>query len=69
MFRSDIWHRGSANRSDRTRYLLQVHYAQRMITQKFTPYLNQFQFDPAILTQASPRQRRLLGDHRPSNYD
>ena len=69
LFRSDIWHRGSANRSDRTRYLLQVHYAQRMITQKFPPYLNQFQFDPAILAQASQRQRRLLGDHRPSNYD
>ena len=29
IFRSEVWHRGSANRSNETRYLLQVHYAQR----------------------------------------
>ncbi|MCZ6677527.1 MAG: phytanoyl-CoA dioxygenase family protein [Candidatus Poribacteria bacterium] len=69
LFRSEVWHRGSANRSDQTRYLLQVHYAKRMITQKFPPYLNRFQFDASILAQLTPRQRRLLGDHRPSNYD
>ncbi len=69
MFRSEVWHRGTANRSQRVRYLLQVHYAQRMITQKFPPYLNRFQFDEAILAQATPRQRRLLGDHKGSNYD
>ena len=69
LFRSEVWHRGSANTSDDVRYLLQVHYAQRMITQKYPPYLNRFQFDDTILSQANPRQRRLLGDHRPSNYD
>jgi hypothetical protein len=69
LFRSEVWHRGSANRSQQTRYLLQVHYAQRMITQKFPPYLNRFQFDAGILAAATPRQRRLLGEHRPSNYD
>ena len=69
LFRSEVWHRGSANRSPETRYLLQVHYAMRMITQKYPPYLNKFQFDESILEQANPRQRRLLGDHRPSNYD
>jgi ectoine hydroxylase-related dioxygenase (phytanoyl-CoA dioxygenase family) len=69
LFRSEVWHRGSANASDETRYLLQVHYATRMITQKYPPYLNRFQFDEAILAQANPRQRRLLGEHRPSNYD
>ena len=31
LFWSDVWHRGSANTSAETRYLLQVHYAQRMI--------------------------------------
>ena len=67
--RSEVWHRGTANTSHQVRYLLQVHYANRMITQKFPPYLNKFQFDPAILAQATPRQRRLLGDHRQSNYD
>ncbi len=69
LFRSEVWHRGSANTSNEVRYLLQVHYAQRMITQKYPPYLNKFQFDESILDLANPRQRRLLGDHGPSNYD
>jgi ectoine hydroxylase-related dioxygenase (phytanoyl-CoA dioxygenase family) len=69
IFRSEVWHRGTANRSQQVRYLLQVHYAQRMITQKFPPYLNRFQFEETILAQATPRQRRLLGEHTPSNYD
>lgn len=69
LFRCEVWHRGTANRSKRTRYLLQVHYAKRMITQKFPPYLNRFQFDPEFLDRATPRQLRLLGDHGASNYD
>lgn len=69
IFRSEVWHRGTANRSDRTRYLLQVHYAKRMITQKFPPYLNRFQFDPEILARCTPRQLRLLGDHTQGSYD
>lgn len=69
IFRCEVWHRGTANTTDQTRYLLQVHYAKRMITQKYPPYLNKFQFDERILAQATPQQRRLLGDHRPSNYD
>ncbi len=69
VFRSEVWHRGTPNTSDETRYLLQVHYAQRMITQKFPPYLNRFVFNPELLARATPRQRRLLGDHRKSNYD
>ena len=69
LFRSEVWHRGTANTSQQTRYLLQVHYAQRMITQKFPPYLNRFQFDEALLAQATPRQRRLLGDHKRGSYD
>ena len=69
IFRSEIWHRGTANTSDEKRYLLQVHYAQRMITQKFPPYLNKFQFRPEVLEWASDRQRRLLGGHRPGAYD
>jgi len=69
VFRSEVWHRGTANTSDETRYLLQVHYAMRMITQKFPPYLNRFQFDDSILAQATPRQRRLLGEHGGGAYD
>lgn len=69
LFRSEVWHRGSANTSNQDRYLLQVHYAQRMISQKFPPYLNKFQFDEELLSRLTCRQRRLLGDHSPGNYD
>lgn len=68
-FRSDLWHAGSRNRSaDRSRYLLQIHYGRRMVAQKFSPYL-QFRFDPEVLAAATPRQRRLLGEHQPAEYD
>lgn len=69
MFRCEVWHSGTANRSNQNRYLLQVHYANRMITQKFPPYLNKFQFDPNIISKCTPRQQRLLGEHKASNYD
>ncbi|RKU35950.1 dioxygenase [Candidatus Poribacteria bacterium] len=69
IFRSEVWHRGTANNSNQTRYLLQVHYANRMITQKFPPYLNRFQFNETILEQATQRQQRLMGNHRPGAYD
>ena len=54
LFRSEVWHRGSANTTDETRYLLQVHFAKRMITQKYPPYLNKFQFDESILDSSEP---------------
>jgi len=63
MFRSDIWHRGSANASTESRYLVQVHYSSRWIAQRMPPYLNQFKFNEKLLSKATPRQRRLLGDH------
>lgn len=69
VFRSDLWHAGSRNRSaERSRYLLQIHYGRRMVAQKFSPYL-EFTFDPVVLAAATPRQRRLLGEHRPAEYD
>lgn len=69
VFRSDLWHAGSRNRSaERSRYLLQVHYGRRMIAQKFSPYL-QWRFNPRVLAAATPRQRRLLGEHEPAEYD
>ena len=69
MLRSELWHAGSRNRTpDRSRYLLQVHYGRRMVAQKFSPYLA-FRFDPAVLAAATPRQRRLLGEHAAAEYD
>ncbi|MBT8767989.1 phytanoyl-CoA dioxygenase family protein [Metapseudomonas boanensis] len=69
IFRSELWHAGSRNRTpDRTRYLLQVHYGRRMVAQKFSPYLD-WHFNPTVLAACSPRQRRLLGDHEAAEYD
>lgn len=69
LFRSDLWHAGSDNRSaGGVRYLLQVHYGRREMAQHFSPYLD-WRFDPRVLAAASRRQRRLLGDHGPGAYD
>ena len=67
VFRSDLWHRGGANTTDQVRYLLQVHYSNRWIAQRFPPYLS-FQFNQEILARATPRQRRLLGEHETGPY-
>ena len=68
-FRSEIWHTGSKNETvDQTRYLLQVHYSNRIIAQQFSPYLK-FQFNPEVLENANPRQLRLLGNHSGGAYD
>lgn len=36
--------------------------------QHFSPFM-EWRFVPAVLAAASPRQRRLLGDHQPGPYD
>ncbi len=65
-FRSEVWHSGSNNTSDTTRYLVQVHYSHRDVAQKFSPW--PWQYNPEILAVASPRQRRILGQHPESAY-
>lgn len=68
-FRSDVWHAGSDNVTrEGVRYLLQVHYGRREMAQHFSPYL-EWRFDEAVLAAATPRQKRLLGDHAPGPYD
>jgi hypothetical protein len=68
-FRSDLWHSGSDNVTpDQTRYLLQVHYGRREMAQHFAPYF-EWRFNPAVIAACTPRQRRLLGDHRQGAYD
>ncbi|MDP6065616.1 MAG: phytanoyl-CoA dioxygenase family protein [SAR202 cluster bacterium] len=69
LFRSEIWHRGSASTSSQNRYLLQVFYANRMVSQKFPPYPHGFTLNESILADATPRQRRLVGDHARGVYD
>ena len=52
---------------DRTRYMLQVHYAQRGIAQRFNPYLD-FKHNPEVVAAANERQLRLLGKHSIGAY-
>lgn len=69
VFRSDVWHSGSDNATaDSMRYLLQVHYGRREMAAHFSPFLD-WRFEPHVLARATPRQRRLLGDHPPAAYD
>jgi hypothetical protein len=68
VMRSELWHSGSWNTTDQIRHVLQVHYGNRFITQRFTPYLN-FKYNPDMIAAANPRQLRLLGNHVKNNYD
>ncbi len=61
VFRSEVWHSGSRNLTDQTRYLIQVHYSHRTISQRFSPF--PFVYNQEILSIASDRQLRLLGKH------
>lgn len=69
IFRSDLWHSGSANQTTSdVRYLVQVHYGRREIAQHFAPYLD-WQFNPDVVRVCSALHRRLLGDHPQGAYD
>lgn len=68
LFRSDLLHGGQPNRTiDQNRYLLQVHYSQRWIAQRFGG--PSWQWNQATLAASTPQQLRLLGKHPRSNYD
>ena len=54
-FRSEVWHTGSENTSDRIRYLVQVHYSHRTIAQRFSPW-------PFAFNQELPRHGRTNGN-------
>lgn len=73
LFVSTVWHHGSANTSEDTRHMMQFHYSNRWIHRHFQPYLDSndddqwFRYRPEILAAATPRQRRLLNEHPPTN--
>lgn len=69
VFRSELWHAGSDNTTrDRVRHLLQVHYGRRTVAPHYVPFIG-WQHRPETLAAATPRQRRLMGDHAPGAYD
>jgi ectoine hydroxylase-related dioxygenase (phytanoyl-CoA dioxygenase family) len=61
------WHRGAPNTSTDTRYLLQLTYSRRWVSQRFYPFVN-YQLPPAVLARADERRRRVLGLHGKGPY-
>ena len=61
------WHRGAPNQSNRTRYLFQLSYAQRWVSQRFHPFVN-YQLPPDVIARADERRRRVLGLHPMGDY-
>lgn len=67
MFHNQVWHRGAPNTSNRVRYLGGAVYSQRIIAQRFYPFLN-YRMPAPVLEDASPRLLRLLGKHPKGAY-
>ena len=61
------WHQGSPNTSDRTRYLLQLAYGQRWVSQRFYPFVN-YQVPAEVEARADERTKRILGFHPKGAY-
>jgi hypothetical protein len=61
------WHRGAPNRSERTRYLLQLCYGQRFVAQRFHPFVD-YRLPAAVLARADERCLRVLGRHPKGAY-
>jgi ectoine hydroxylase-related dioxygenase (phytanoyl-CoA dioxygenase family) len=59
-FNNQVWHRGSRNNSQVTRYITQVTYAKRLVGHKFYPFMN-YQMPSDCYENASPRLKQLLG--------
>ncbi len=61
------WHRGAPNNSDRTRYLLQLAYCQRWVSQRFFPFID-YKMPPHVWEGANDRLQRVLGRHPRGPY-
>ena len=67
LFRSDLWHSGGVNTTQRVRYVIETAFGRRWMAQKFQPYVD-FRLDDGIRAGLTARQLRLLGVHERSNY-
>jgi ectoine hydroxylase-related dioxygenase (phytanoyl-CoA dioxygenase family) len=61
------WHRGAPNTSTRTRYLFQLSYGMRWVSQRFYPFMN-YQLPQHVLDNADERRKRVLGFHPQGAY-
>jgi ectoine hydroxylase-related dioxygenase (phytanoyl-CoA dioxygenase family) len=59
-FNNQVWHRGSRNNSDVTRYITQITYAKRLVGHKYHPIMN-YQMPSHCYEGASPKLKQLLG--------
>ena len=71
LFVSDVWHRRLPSQAgDTGRLFLQIHYGRRDIAQRLRPTADVNQLSPDALARAAePRQRTVVGLHRPFFYD
>ncbi|MDB5057763.1 MAG: Mitomycin antibiotics/polyketide fumonisin biosynthesis protein [Chloroflexi bacterium] len=60
IFNNQVWHRGTPNRSERTRCITQVSYGRRIINHMYFPFMN-YQMPEHVYADANPRLKRLLG--------
>ncbi len=61
------WHRGAPNTSEKTRYLFQLSFSRRWVSQRFYPFVN-YQLPPGVYERADQRRRRVLGFHTKGAY-
>jgi len=61
------WHRGAPNTSQQRRYLFQLSYGMRWVSQRFYPFVN-YQLPPQVLARADDRRKRVLGFHPKGAY-
>jgi hypothetical protein len=61
------WHRGAPNTSDRVRYLFQLTFGRRWVSQRFYPFVN-YQLPAHVLERADARRKRVLGFHPKGPY-
>jgi hypothetical protein len=61
------WHRGAPNTSDRRRYLFQLAYGMRWVSQRFYPFVN-YRLPEGVYERADARRRRVLGFHPKGAY-
>jgi hypothetical protein len=67
MFHNQVWHRGAPNTSDRVRFLGGMTYSQRVIAQRFYPFID-YHMPDHVRAGVDERMLRLLGKHQKGAY-